>query len=92
VDGVVRRGKLPAGIGDRTTIPLESVESLVQMALDRDDWVIYDEEQDTYYMTRDDALYLHRTAPETDGGTAVEGDDAAESADGDSSTTDGDGT
>jgi len=77
VNGVVRRGELPAGIGDRTTIPLESVESLVQMALDRDDWVIYDEDAETYYMTREDALYLHRTAPETDGGTAVDGDDAA---------------
>ena len=92
VDGVVRRGELPAGISDRTTIPLESVESLVQMALDRDDWVIYDEEQETYYMTRDDTLYLHRSAPETDGGTAVEGPDAAEASDGDSPTTDGGGT
>ncbi|WP_222928415.1 signal peptidase I [Haloplanus rubicundus] len=101
VDGVVRRGELPAGISDRTTIPLESVESLVQMALDRDDWVIYDEEQDTYYMTRDDALYLHRAAPETDGGTAVDGgdpasddtvDSAGSSADGDHSRpTGGDG-
>jgi signal peptidase I len=102
VDGVVRRGELPAGISNRTTIPLESVESLVQMALDRDDWVIYDEEQDTYYMTRDDALYLHRAAPETDGGTAVDGGDTASddtadsaggSADGDHSrSTGGDGT
>jgi len=92
VDGVVRRGELPAGIGDRTTIPLESVESLVQMALDRDDWVIYDEEQNTYYMTRDDALYLHRAAPETDGGTTVEELDGVESSDGRSPTTDGDGT
>jgi signal peptidase I len=100
-DGVVRRGELPAGIGDRTTIPLDSVESLVQMALDRDDWVIYDEEQDTYYMTRDDALYLHRAAPETDGGTAVDGDETADSAGSDRSqsangdgsrTTDGDET
>jgi len=76
--GVVRRGELPAGIGERTTVPLDSVESLVQMAVDRDDWVIYDEDRDTYFMTRDDALYLHRTAPETDGGTVVdsEGDTA----------------
>ncbi|WP_211225999.1 signal peptidase I [Haloplanus natans] len=73
VDGVVRRGELPAQIGERTTIPLESVESLVQMALDRDDWVIYDDDEDTYYMTRDDALYLHRASPETDGGTAFDG-------------------
>jgi len=73
VDGVVRRGELPAQIGERTTIPLESVESLVQMALDRDDWVIYDDDEDTYYMTQDDALYLHRASPETDGGTAVDG-------------------
>jgi signal peptidase len=72
--GVVRRGELPAGIGERTTIPLDSVESLIAMAVDRDDWVVYDEERDTYYMTRDDALYLHRTAAETDGGTAVDGD------------------
>jgi signal peptidase len=92
VDGVVRRGELPAGIGDRTTVPLESVESLVQMALDRDDWVIYDEDQDTYYMTRDDALYLHRAAPETDGGTAVDEVGTAASSDGDSRTTDGDET
>jgi len=68
VEGVVRHGELPARIGERTTIPLDSVESLVQMAVDRDDWVIYDEDRDTYYMTRDDALYLHRAAPETDGG------------------------
>jgi signal peptidase len=73
VDGVVRRGELPAQIGERTTVPLESVESLVQMALDRDDWVIYDDDEDTYYMTQDDALYLHRASPETDGGTAVDG-------------------
>ena len=72
-DGVVRRGELPAQIGERTTIPLESVESLVQMALDRDDWVIYDDDEDTYYMAQDDALYLHRASPETDGGTAVDG-------------------
>lgn len=71
IDGVVRRGELPARVGERTTIPLESVESLVQMALDRDDWVIYDDDQDTYYMTQDDALYLHRASPETDGGTAT---------------------
>jgi signal peptidase I len=77
IDGVVRRGQLPTGIGDRTTIPLDSVESLIQMALDRDDWVIYDEEQETYYMTQDDALYLHRTAPETDGGRAVGEDDSS---------------
>jgi signal peptidase len=72
--GVVRRGELPAGIGERTTVPLDSVESLIQMAVDRDDWVIYDEDRDTYYMTRDDALYLHRAAPETDGGTVVDGE------------------
>lgn len=71
VAGVVRRGELPTRIGDRTTVPLESVESLVQMALDRDDWVIYDEEQNTYYMTRDDAVYLHRASPETDGGMPI---------------------
>jgi signal peptidase len=69
--GVVRRGELPARIGDRTTVPLESIESLVQMALDRDDWVIYDEEQNTYYMTRDDAVYLHQANPETDGGMPI---------------------
>ncbi|WP_199722721.1 signal peptidase I [Haloplanus aerogenes] len=74
IEGVVRQGELPARIGERTTIPLDSVESLVQMALDRDDWVIYDDEQDTYYMARDDALYLHRAAPETDGGTVADGD------------------
>jgi signal peptidase len=78
--GVVRRGELPAGIGERTTIPLDSVESLIAMAVDRDDWVVYDEERDTYYMTRDDALYLHRTAAETDGGTAVDGDEDAPAA------------
>ena len=78
VDGVVRRGELPTQIGERTTIPLESVESLVQMALDRDDWVIYDEDQDTYYMAQDDALYLHRAAPETDGGTSVDGTDGTD--------------
>lgn len=83
VDSVVRRGELPTQIGERTTIPLESVESLVQMALDRDDWVIYDEDQDTYYMAQDDALYLHRAAPETDGGTAVDGDSDETSADAD---------
>jgi signal peptidase len=76
VEAVVRRGELPARIGERTTIPLDSVESLVQMAVDRDDWVIYDEDRDTYYMSRDDALYLHRPAPETDGGAAVESADA----------------
>ena len=74
VDGVVRRGELPARIGERTTIPLDSIESLVQMALDRDDWVIYDEDANTYYMAQDDALYLHRAAPETDGGTAPDGE------------------
>jgi len=79
VGGVVRRGELPSGIGERTTITLESVESLIQMALDRDDWVTYDEDRDTYYMTRDDALYLHRASTETDGGTAVaDGTDEAE--------------
>jgi signal peptidase I len=87
IDGVVRRGELPTRIGERTTIPLESVESLVQMALDRDDWVIYDEEQETYYMTRDDALYLHRAAPETDGGTAVGADDAASERDAETEST-----
>jgi signal peptidase len=85
IEGVVRRGQLPTRIGDRTTIPLESVESLIQMAVDRDDWVIYDEEQETYYMTRDDALYLHRTAPETDGGRAIDEGDSS-----DGSQTDGD--
>jgi signal peptidase I len=78
IEGVVRRGELPARLGERTTVPLESVESLVQMALDRDDWVIYDEEQDTYYMARDDALYLHQAAPETDGGTAIDTADDAD--------------
>ncbi|GAB6862185.1 signal peptidase I [Haloplanus litoreus] len=72
IEGVVRHGELPARIGERTTIPLDSVESLVRMAADRDDWVIYDEDRDTYYMTRDDALYLHRAAPETDGGAPME--------------------
>jgi len=72
--GVVRRGELPAGVGERTTVPLDSVESLVQMAVDRDDWVIYDEDRETYFMARDDALYLHRTTPETDGGTVVDGE------------------
>jgi len=98
VEGVVRRGELPARIGERTTIPLDSVESLVQMALDRDDWVIYDEDQDTYYMAQDDALYLHRAAPETDGGS-VTGVDSTEAAEADrrstgdsSSTTGGDET
>jgi len=75
VEGVVRRGELPTRIGERTTIPLDSIESLVQMALDCDDWVIYDDDEDTYYMARDDALYIHRSAPETDGGTAVDGDE-----------------
>jgi signal peptidase I len=68
IDGVVRRGELPAQLGERTTVSLESVESLVQMALDRDDWVIYDDDEETYYLNRDDALYLHRSSPETDGG------------------------
>jgi signal peptidase I len=71
-DGIVRHGELPARIGERTTVPLDSIESLVQMALDRDNWVIYDEDEDTYYVARDDALYLHRTSPETDGGVTVE--------------------
>ncbi|WP_251344259.1 signal peptidase I [Haloplanus halophilus] len=71
-EGVVRHGRLPARLDDRTTVPLDSVESLVQMAIDRDDWVIYDDDRDTYYMTRDDALYLHRASPETDGGAPVE--------------------
>jgi hypothetical protein len=59
------------------------------MAVDKDDWVIYDEDQDTYYMTQDDALYLHRAAPETDGGTAVN-EDAENSSDADR-TSDGAG-
>jgi len=70
LDGVVRRGTVPSQVTDRTAIPLDSVDSLIQMALDRDDWVIYDEEQDTYYVTQENALYLHRTTPETDGGAA----------------------
>jgi signal peptidase len=90
VDGVVRRGALPARVGERTTVPLESVESLVQMALDSDDWVIYDDDADTYYVTQDDALYLHRASPETDGGTAV--DDPTTTADGAESTPDNPGT
>lgn len=69
VDGVVRLGELPAQIGERAMIPVESVETLVQMALEHEDCVIYDEGQNMYYMTRDDALYLHRAEPETDGGT-----------------------
>jgi len=93
LDGIVRRGQLPTRIGDRTTIPLDSVESLIQMALDRDDWVIYDEEQETYYVTQDDALYLHRTAPETDGGRATDergSSDGSQTADGLRRSPDGD--
>jgi signal peptidase I len=75
IEGIVRHGELPARLDERTTIPLESVESLVQMAADRDDWVIYDEGRETYFLPHDDALYLHRAAAETDGGTPPAGDD-----------------
>ncbi|MFB6102287.1 MAG: signal peptidase I [Haloplanus sp.] len=87
IEGVVRRGELPARLGERTTVPLDSVESLVQMAVDRDDWVIYDEEQATYYMARDDALYLHRAAaPEPDGGTTISETEAEAEATADDAT------
>jgi signal peptidase len=72
VDGIVRRGELPATVSDRRTVALEAVEELVQMAIDRDDWVRYDEDYGTYFLTRDDTLYLHHAEPETDGGTAVD--------------------
>ncbi|WP_423751261.1 signal peptidase I [Salinirarus marinus] len=70
-DGIVRQGELPARLDERTTVPLASVESLIETAVDRDDWVVYDDERETYYLTQDDVLYLHRAAPEPDGGTTV---------------------
>jgi signal peptidase len=81
IDALVRPGELPKRIGNRTTIPLDSVESLARMAADGDDWVLHDEHRDTYHLARDDALYLHRAAPETDGGRDAP-DDAPTSADG----------
>jgi hypothetical protein len=45
------------------------------MAVDRDDWVLYDEHRDTYHLARDDALYLHRPTAETDGGSHSNADD-----------------
>jgi hypothetical protein len=74
-EDVVRPGRVPERLGERTTIPLDSVESLVQMAVDRDDWVLYDENRDTYHLARDDALYLHRPTAETDGGSHSNADD-----------------
>jgi hypothetical protein len=41
------------------------------MAIDRDDQVIYDEEENTYYMDQGDALYLHWSGLKADGGTDV---------------------
>jgi signal peptidase I len=91
-DGIVRHGELPARIGERTTVPLDSIEALIQMAFDRDSWVVYDEDEDTYYVAQDDALYLHRAAPETDGGTAAETVDDDEKAATDEPATGGGGS
>jgi signal peptidase I len=70
-DGVVRRGELPEQASERKRILFDSVESLIQMAIDRDDQVIYDEEENTYYMDQGDALYLHWSGLKADGGTDV---------------------
>ncbi|MEF8779004.1 MAG: signal peptidase I [Natronomonas sp.] len=75
-DGVVRRGELPEQASERKRILFDSVESLIQMAIDRDDQVVYDTEENTYYMDQGDALYLHWTEPETDGGTDANKEDA----------------
>ncbi|MFB6109229.1 MAG: signal peptidase I [Haloplanus sp.] len=72
--GVVRRGELPSTVEDLKTVSVESVESLIAMALDRNDCVVYDDDHGTYYLRDDDAVYLHRAAAETDGG--VRDDDA----------------
>lgn len=68
-DGVIRHGELPEEDSNRKRVVLESLESLIQTALDRDGQVIYDEGEETYYVDRDDALYLHWAEPQTDGGT-----------------------
>jgi signal peptidase len=78
--GVVGKGTLPDQVEERATVTRESVESLIQMAVDRDDRVIYDDEQDTYFLSQDDEIYLHRSAPEPDGGTPV-AEEAPETAD-----------
>lgn len=77
-DGVVRRGELPEQASERKRILFDSVESLIQMAIDRDDQIVYDAEENTYYMDQGDALYLHWTEPETDGGTDVTEEDASD--------------
>jgi len=76
--GIVEHGELPSELGERTTVALDSVESLIQMTLDRGEAVLYDRNEEAYYVDRDDAVYLHRVAPETDGGTAVEDDSSSE--------------
>ena len=70
-DGVVRRGELPEQASERKRILFDSVESLIQMAIDRDDQVIYDEKENMYYMDQGDALYLHWSGLKADGGTDV---------------------
>ncbi|MFB6123114.1 MAG: signal peptidase I [Haloferacaceae archaeon] len=67
-DAIVRTGRLPPSTDDRTRVPVSSVGSLVEMATDGDDWVVFDADRETYFLPDGDALYLCTSDGVADGG------------------------
>ncbi len=77
-DDWITVGALPAALTDQPTIEVDSLEGLVDVAIDSDRRVIEDSSAECYYVTEDSILYRYvpaaDSAGKTEDGSASEGD------------------
>jgi|AntDeeMetagen285_2_1112576.scaffolds.fasta_scaffold06186_1 hypothetical protein len=77
-DDWITTGSLPASLADQPTIEVDSLEGLVDVAIDSDRRVIEDSSTECYYVTEDSILYKYEPAADSAGrqedGSASEGD------------------
>ncbi|MFC7211696.1 DUF5305 domain-containing protein [Natronoarchaeum sp. GCM10025321] len=74
-DDWITTGSLPASLADQPTIEVDSLEGLVDVAIDSDRRVIEDSSAECYYVTEDSILYKYEPAADS-AGTQEDGSDS----------------